>query len=190
MDQKINVPNDYRSGTSLWEINGDIYSSLSNLFDPDTGVVNEETEEQIKALGVDREKKLRNCVRFYRNQLAEAEKFKAAEKDLKTRREAFENRAKSMLQYIDDQTDNEKDKGLSDVAGEIKWTKSTKCITDNPSKLPSGFYVIERKPITTDIKKVLIEEKKAMKDMADPSKFVSKFKGSAHLETTFNMSIK
>lgn len=193
--KKILTPVGHESGLTLWEINGQIVDAMESLIDPETGEIRDDAdiEADLSALQMSRDDKLLNCIRYYKNQMANEKALKDAEDGIKARRTAFGKRAKTMLSYIGSQTTREKDAGLGCDAGVLKFTKSTKVIVDDDKKLPTGTFAFERKPDAKEIKKRITAEKAeydALETEEEKKTFVSKFAGAAHLETNHSLSIK
>lgn len=80
---------------SLYEIDQRILA----LADPETGEITD--FEALEELSVERNSKIENVALWYKNLLAEAEMIKAEYDNLRKRKEACENKAKSLSRYLE-----------------------------------------------------------------------------------------
>lgn len=190
--EKVYVPVGRERGVSLYEINQGIEDALFSLADPETGEIDEEKEREIESLKMSRVEKILNCIRFQKNMLNNKLVYDDEVKRLKEKSDWFKKRSDKMLAYIDGMTDRKKDAGVGDVAGSLKWTKSTKAIIEDPTKLPVSLCEMVRKPVAKDIKAELLKEAELIAAMGDAQKeaHVSKFKGAAHLQVGYSLKIK
>lgn len=80
---------------TIWEID----RSMEALVDPETGELMD--WEAISALQLERENKVENMVLWYKNIVSDVAEMKAAENDLKERRQKKERNAERLKSYIE-----------------------------------------------------------------------------------------
>ena len=166
---------------SLYAISTEIAELQGVLFDPETGEVDEAVEARLDELAGGRTEKIKNCIRFVKNNRCNAEMLKAESKALAERAKAFQARADSTEKYLDGLTSKDTDSLIMCEAGELLWTKSTRTVIDDKDKLPIGFFVVERKPDAKKIKEALLGADENLKN---------KFNDIAHLDVGFKFKVK
>jgi len=181
-----------KEGFTLYSVSSELTELLENVMNPETGEIDADIEKQIEGLEIDRTEKIHSCIRWIKSQRAYAAALKAEADQMAKRQKVFANAADSCEKYLESLVDSVKDKGVGCDAGVLAWTKSTKVIVDDETKLPAGSYILERKPVKAKIKEGLKAEEATMKLLDDEGKeaFVSKFEGAAHFQITNSFKIK
>ena len=111
--------------------------------DDETGeILNASALEQLQ---MDRDAKLKNCVFYYKNLIAEAEALKAEKLKLARRQAIAEKKAERMKQYLDFCLDGEEFKPSDDVRVRISYRKSEVVECDDWTKV-SDNYLRHRDP--------------------------------------------
>ena len=138
---------------SLYEINEKILN-FRYEFDEDTGELLNETE--LDELNMAREEKIENLCLYAKSLRAEASAIKDEEKNLKERREAKENKADRIEDYIARNLNGAK---FETPRVKISWRKSESVEILNEDAVPERFLDIQvvRKPQKAEIRKRLKE---------------------------------
>lgn len=101
-------------------------SEIENCFNPETGEVD---DTMLTALIEAREEKIEQVICFYKNVVAMAKAMKEEEDKLKERRQAEENRAERLKNYITYALQGEKFKTARNAVS-YSHSKSTQCSED------------------------------------------------------------
>lgn len=131
---------------NLFEIN----YAIENAFDPETG---ELLTDEIAALEMERDTKIRNIACYIKNLRSDAEALKAEKMKMAERQRAAENKAASLEQYLRSALyEGEK---IKTAEFAISWRKSSTVEIDNVDELPDELCRISREPNKTMIKDAL-----------------------------------
>lgn len=142
--------------------------------DPYTGEIL--NADELDQLQMEHDEKLKNCVHYYKNMLAEAEAIKAEKLRLADRQRTAEKKAEWIKSYIAMDLNGEKFEPKDDVTVRVGWRKSTAVECDDVFKV-SDEYLRYKEP-ELDRKKVK-EALKAGEEVA-----------GCYLVTRNNISIK
>ncbi len=85
---------------SLYEIEQDIETLLTESINPDTGELILDADT-LESLETERYRKIEGVIKYYRNTLGDVEKFKAEIKSLNARKKSLENTANSIKRCHD-----------------------------------------------------------------------------------------
>lgn len=138
----------------IFEIDAEIERLSEHLIDEETGEINEEILAQIDQLEMDRKTKLDNVGCLIKDCMAEAEAIDAEMKALKKRRDSKLRKVDRLMNYASYALDG-KPLETSRVAFSFRPSKSVDIIDESviPDELCN--YKTERKPMKTEIKKLL-----------------------------------
>lgn len=138
----------------LFEIDVEIERLSEHLIDEETGEINEEVMEQLDQLQMDREKKLENIGCLIKDVKAEAEAIDAEIKALKSRRDSKMRKLESLMNYASYALNGEK---LETARVAFSFRKSESVDIIDEDVIPDSLcqYKTERKPMKSDIKKLL-----------------------------------
>lgn len=117
--------------------------------------------EELDLLEIEHKLKLRNCVYYYKNKMAEAEALKKEKQKLAARQKAAERQAEWIKQYIAADLDGEDFKPDEDVTVKVTWRKSESVECDDIYKVPDEY--LRHKEPELDKSKI----KKAIRDGVD-----------------------
>lgn len=136
----------------LYEI-ADIYTNLEEIEeDVDISSALANVEEAL-------EDKLESIAKVIKNLDAVADAYEDEERRLKAKKQAAKNRVDGLKKYV---KDNLEAMGKDKVeAGIFKWSLQNsppKLVITDESLIPDEFFVIERKPIKSEIKKAIEAE--------------------------------
>lgn len=135
----------------LYEIDRAIENALELGFDPETGEVL--GFEELEALQMEREKKIKNVVLWIKDMNAEAEMVKAEKQKLANRQSAIERKADSVKQFLSRYlNEGEKLKGGNFA---ISWRKSESVEISDENLVPDAYIRIKSEVDKTELKKAL-----------------------------------
>ena len=105
------------------------------------------------------EEKLESIAKVIKNLDAMADAYEDEERRLRTKKQAAKKRVDGLKKYV---KDNLETIGKDKVeAGIFKWSlqySPPKLVITDESKIPDEFFVVERKPIKSEIKKAIEAE--------------------------------
>lgn len=113
---------------NLYEINEAIEATFSLAVDPATGEVDDEKLYLLDLLELDRNKKIENIACLIKNYRAEAAALKAEKDSFAKRQKQAENKANSLMNYLESALNGEK---FSTDKCAISWRKTTKIVLDS-----------------------------------------------------------
>lgn len=143
----------------LFELDDLYYQTLYSSMDPDTGeIIDEVLAEKLDEIVEAKDKKLLNLACLYRALALEAFALKTQEDILKARREAAENKAESLFNFI--KANLSEGTKLSDDRVALSWRKSETVEVDIEadnllSVLGEEFTKVECKARKDELKKAL-----------------------------------
>ena len=138
----------------IFEIDAEIERLSEHLIDEETGEINEEILAQIDQLEMDRKTKLDNVGCLIKDCMAEAEAIDGEMKALKKRRDSKLRKADRLMNYASYALDG---KPLETARVAFSFRKSESVDIIDESVIPDALcqYKTERKPMKSDIKKLL-----------------------------------
>lgn len=95
--------------------------------------------EELDLLEIEHKLKLRNCVYYYKNKMAEADALKKEKQKLAERQKSAERQAEWIKQYIAADLDGEDFKPDEDVTVKVTWRKSKSVECDDITKVPAEY---------------------------------------------------
>ncbi len=128
--------------------------SFDFIIDDETGeIIN---ADELEKLEMDRNEKLKNCVFYFKNMIAEAEALKAEKLKLARRQQIAEKKAERMKKYLDYCLKGEEFRPRDDVRVQITYRKSEVVECDDWTKI-SGVYLRYKdpEPDRAEIKKAI-----------------------------------
>lgn len=121
---------------TLYELN-EALQNFELQIDEETGeVVN---ADELDLLTLEHDLKLKNCVWWYKNKVAEAEALKAEKMKLAARQKSAERQAEWMANYIDMDLDGKPFKPSDDVTVNVDYRKSNVVECDNIFDVPDDY---------------------------------------------------
>lgn len=142
----------------LYELDQKINELIANSIDPETGEVSDGFIEKLDALNMERNEKIDNIMRLYKNLISDAAGWEAEEKRLSELKKSAKNRAESLKNYLSRYMEAGVEKFTSEH-GEIGWRKSEKVVVQDVDTLPEEF-----KKVKVEVKADLISLKNALKE--------------------------
>lgn len=144
---------------TLYEIDKAIENCMrisdSEVVDTSTGEVLD--TEYLEQLEMDREKKIENCIKFYKNSLADSKIYKEEAQRLSKLAKTSENRAEQMKKYLSTCLNGEKFKS-NDGLHQANFRKSESVEIVDLFSIPDDFLKYkEPEPNKTEIKKAIKE---------------------------------
>ncbi len=97
---------------SFWEIKNEYQGLLGQLYDPETGEVNEQVDAQLSALSVTAENKCIAVASWIKNLESEKKQIEFMKKEILEREEAYQTEIEKNLQYLKSNMEN---CGISEV---------------------------------------------------------------------------
>lgn len=113
--------------TNLYQINEAIEMTFALCVDPETGEVNEDQMILLERLEMDRNLKIENIACLIKNLRADAAALKAEKDAFAKRQKQAENKADSLMRYLQDALNGEK---FSTDKCQISWRKTNKIVLD------------------------------------------------------------
>lgn len=95
--------------------------------------------DELEALEMERNEKLKNCVWYYKNQKAEAEALKAEKQKLAARQKVAENKAEWIKRYLDSCLCGESFAPKDDVTVKITYRKSKQVECHDFTAVPEKY---------------------------------------------------
>lgn len=142
----------------LYELDQKINELIANSIDPETGEVSDGFIEKLDALNMERNEKIDNIMRLYKNLISDAAGWEAEEKRLSELKKSSKNRAESLKNYLSRYMEAGVEKFTSEH-GKIGWRKSEKVVVQDVDTLPEEF-----KKVKVEVKADLISLKNALKE--------------------------
>lgn len=142
----------------LYELDQKINELIANSIDPETGEVSDGFIEKLDALNMERNEKIDNIMRLYKNLISDAAGWEAEEKRLSELKKSAKNRAESLKNYLSRYMEAGVEKFTSEH-GKIGWRKSEKVVVQDVDTLPEEF-----KKVKVEVKADLISLKNALKE--------------------------
>ena len=142
----------------LYELDQKINELIANSIDPETGEVSDGFIEKLDALNMERNEKIDNIMRLYKNLISDAAGWEAEEKRLSELKKSAKNRAESLKNYLSRYMEAGVEKFTSEH-GKIGWRKSEKVVVQDVDTLPE-----ESKKVKVEVKADLISLKNALKE--------------------------
>lgn len=142
----------------LYELDQRINELIANSIDPETGEVADGFIEKLDALNMERNEKIDNIMRLYKNLISDAAGWEAEEKRLSELKKSAKNRAESLKNYLSRYMEAGVEKFTSEH-GKIGWRKSEKVVVQDVDTLPEEF-----KKVKVEVKADLISLKNALKE--------------------------
>lgn len=142
----------------LYELDQKINELIANSIDPETGEVSDGFIEKLDALNMERNEKIDNIMRLYKNLISDAAGGEAEEKRLSELKKSAKNRAESLKNYLSRYMEAGVEKFTSEH-GKIGWRKSEKVVVQDVDTLPEEF-----KKVKVEVKADLISLKNALKE--------------------------
>lgn len=141
---------------TLYTINQELINAVESAIDPETGeIIDEDMLKAVDSLQMMRDEKIENIVLFIKNLRSDAKQLKEEEENLRKRRQASENKAQRLLDYLDQNLSGEKFRS-SDGLAVVSYRRSTSVNVVNSGMLSDRFLTIpEPIPNKTEIKKAL-----------------------------------
>lgn len=124
---------------TLYEIN----SNILNLIDENGEITDLEKFENLQ---LDKEEKIDNCIKFYKNLSSDIEQLKQEEDKLAKRRKVKENTAKYLKEMLSNELAGQK---LETPQYKIIWRKSSKLIVDDIEKISSQYLIAQAPKVDT-----------------------------------------
>ena len=117
------------------------------------GEILPEFDVELTALEMERDKKIENTIKYYKNQLALADMIDAELDALKARAKAHRNNADRNKQYLGGiiEPGQKQEYGC----GKISWRKSERVEVTDINALPESFIKVEKSAMLTEIKAAL-----------------------------------
>ena len=141
-----------------YELDQKINELIANSIDPETGEVSDGFIEKLDALNMERNEKIDNIMRLYKNLISDAAGWEAEEKRLSELKKSAKNRAESLKNYLSRYMEAGVEKFTSEH-GKIGWRKSEKVVVQDVDTLPEEF-----KKVKVEVKADLISLKNALKE--------------------------
>lgn len=142
----------------LYELDQKINELIANSIDPETGEVSDGFIEKLDALNMERNEKIDNIMRLYKNLISDAAGWEAEEKRLSELKKSAKNRAESLKNYLSRYMEAGVEKFTSEH-GKIGWKKSERVVVQDVDTLPEEF-----KKVKVEVKADLISLKNALKE--------------------------
>ena len=142
----------------LYELDQKINELIANSIDPETGEVSDGFIEKLDALNMERNEKIDNIMRLYKNLISDAAGWEAEEKRLSELKKSAKNRAESLKNYLSRYMEAGVEKFTSEH-GKIGWRKSEKVVVQDVDTLPEEFTKVK-----VEVKADLISLKNALKE--------------------------
>ena len=142
----------------LYELDQKINELIANSIDPETGEVSDGFIEKLDALNMERNEKIDNIMRLYKNLISDAAGWEAEEKRLSELKKSAKNRAESLKNYLSRDMEACVEKVTSEH-GKIGCRKSEKVVVQDVDTLPEEF-----KKVKVEVKADLISLKNALKE--------------------------
>lgn len=112
---------------NLYEINEAVQTAFGLAVDPETGEVNEEQLVLLEMLEMERDKKIEAIACLIKNFRADAVALKAEKDAFAKRQKQAENKAESLMRYLQDALNGEK---FSTDKCQISWRRTSKIVLD------------------------------------------------------------
>jgi hypothetical protein len=161
---------------TLYELNSDLQIALDmarESAEANNGEIAPDLASKIDNLEMDIDNKRAGCVKYYKNESAMAEMYAIEIEAMLKKKQAHENNAKWVKEYIRSSMITEGQK-IEYTCGKISWRKSERVIIDSEIGFPEHYYKIEK-----SLQKTLIKE--GLKEGLQLP---------AHIETVNNLQIK
>lgn len=113
---------------NLYEINEAIETAFNLAVDPETGEVNEDQMYLLEMLEMDKSKKIENIACLIKNLRADAAALKAEKDSFAKRQRQAENKADSLMRYLESALNGEK---FSSEKCAISFRKTSKIVLDD-----------------------------------------------------------
>ncbi len=144
---------------NLYEINEKLLTALARAEEEaveNDGEIRETTGEELDSLEMEREEKIENTALFIKNMNAEIAMIKAEEKALKERRQAVENKAERVKEWLSFNLHGETRKSGK---FSLSYRKSQAVKIDNESEIPTEYTTVKTQimPLKADIKKAILK---------------------------------
>ena len=130
----------------LWQID----EKLQQLIDQETGELKD--VDAFMALQMERDAKIQNTIKFYKNTVAEAAAIKAESQALAERAKVAQNRADRLKSYLEYATAGQPYKS---TVGDIVYRKSTRVDIGDNVEVPDDYMRIKKEYDKTKIKEAL-----------------------------------
>ena len=141
---------------NIFEFDKVIADAIERAIDQETGeIISEDALAGLEEIEMEREKKIENCVAYYKDCLARAKAIKEEAKALQDRAKSYENKAENLKNYLQSALNNEV---FESSKCKISYRKSESVSIDPDALIPSKFIKI-REP---EYDRIAL--KKALKD--------------------------
>ena len=139
---------------NIFEFDKVIGDAIERAIDQETGeVISEDALAGLEEIEMEREKKIENCVAYYKDCLARAKAIKEEAKALQDRAKSYENKADSLKNYLESALDGEK---FESPRCKISYRKSESISIDPDALIPSQYIKIREPEYNkTALKKAL-----------------------------------
>lgn len=128
---------------NIFEFDKVIADAIERAIDQETGeIINEIALEGLEEIEMEREKKIENCVAYYKDCLARAKAIKEEAKALQDRAKSYENKAENLKNYLQSALNNEV---FESSKCKISYRKSESVSIDPDALIPYKF-VKQREP--------------------------------------------
>lgn len=139
---------------ALYEIDSQILHIMQNCVNPETGEITEEASEKLAELNLAYQEKLKNCLLFYKSQIAFAKSCKDAKDEMAKKEAMAKRKAEWMKAYVMEHLPEDSSINTPEVSA--RWRKgSMRAVVDDLDKLPAGYKKTLVKPDLERIKKCL-----------------------------------
>lgn len=133
-----------------------LYGFNENCIDLETGAIDQEkVGAYLESLQVERKTKIENIALMIKNLESDAAEIKAEEKALKSRREAKENKADSLREYIKSSMLLLEEKKFETARVAMSFRTSKTVVVDDMATLGEKYIKVEYSPDKTAIKKAI-----------------------------------
>lgn len=144
---------------NLYDINSELESVMAeamSVAEENEGVIPNDLSERIDTLEMQRDEKIANCARYYKNRASEADAVKAEIDRLTKRKRAADRAAEWMKLYLSSVF--AVGQKYQDSAVSIGWRKSAETIIENAEILPDNYVKvkIEKSPDKVAIKAAIV----------------------------------
>ena len=128
---------------NIFEFDKVIADAIERAIDQETGeIINEVALAGLEEIEMEREKKIENCVAYYKDCLARAKAIKEEAKALQDRAKSYENKAENLKNYLQSALAGEK---FESAKCKISYRKSESISIDPDALIPSQ-YIKLREP--------------------------------------------
>lgn len=125
---------------NIFEFDRVIQDAIERAIDPETGeIISEDALAGLEEIEMEREKKIENCVAYYKDCLARAKAIKEEAKALQDRAKSYENKAENLKNYLQSALNNEV---FESSKCKISYRKSESVSIDPDALIPSEFIKI------------------------------------------------